>query len=130
MKPGHACDKERYRKGRRACRQGQCLHGFNYSSFRSIATQTPLSDETALRAFAAGADLVPDDLFDVGCHWIYPSLSVAQRGLRSSGLAARAVANASEDAVYAAQEHALQPFRQADGSYAVPVTYRCLLARV
>ena len=88
-----------------------------------------LSDETALRAFAAGAGLAPDELFDVGCHWTYPSLSVAQRGLRSSGLAARAVANAGEDAVYAAQERALQPFRQADGSYAVPVTYRCLLAR-
>ena len=88
-----------------------------------------LSDETALRAFAAGASLAPTELFDVGCHWIYPGLSIAQRGLRSSGLAARAVANASEDAVYAAQEHALQPFRQADGSYVVPVTYRCLLAR-
>ncbi len=55
--------------------------------------------------------------------------TLAQRGLRSSGLAARAVANSSEDAVYAAQEHALQPFRQADGSYVVPVSYRCLLAR-
>jgi len=39
------------------------------------------------------------------------------------------VANSSEAAVDAAQEHALQPFRQTDGSYAVPVTYRCLLAR-
>jgi len=42
-----------------------------------------LSDETALRAFAVGAGLTPTELFDVGCHWIYPSLSVAQRGLRS-----------------------------------------------
>jgi SAM-dependent methyltransferase len=87
-----------------------------------------LSDETALRAFATGAGLVPAEIFDVGCRWTYPSLAVAQRGLRSSGMAARAVAHSSEDAVDAAQASALQPFRQADGSYAVPVTYRCLLA--
>ncbi|NTU79065.1 MAG: class I SAM-dependent methyltransferase, partial [Chloroflexales bacterium] len=87
-----------------------------------------LSDETALRAFATGAGLVPADIFDVGCRWTYPNLAVAQRGLRSSGMAARAVAHSSEAAVDAAQASALQPFRQADGSYAVPVTYRCLLA--
>lgn len=88
-----------------------------------------LSNETALRTFATGAGLVPTDIFDVECCWTYPSLAVAQRGLRSSGLAARAAAHASEAAVYAAQANALQPFQQTDGSYAVPVTYRCLLAR-
>ncbi len=88
-----------------------------------------MSDESALRAFAAAAGLEPVKILDVASPWRYESLEVALRGLRSSGVAARAVANSSEESVDAAHEAALQPFRSADGSFVIQASFRCLLAR-
>jgi SAM-dependent methyltransferase len=88
-----------------------------------------LSDETALRAFATGAALEPGEIFDVERPWIYPDLDTALRGLNSSGVAARAIESSGEDAVTRAFSEALEPFRQADGSYRVEATFRCLFAR-
>jgi hypothetical protein len=74
-----------------------------------------LSDETALRSFAAAAALEP--------------LDFALRGLRSSGVAARAIENSSTEAVDEVHTKALMPFRQPDGSYKVGATFRCLVTR-
>ena len=43
------------------------------------------------------------------------SLETAMRGLRSSGVAARAIEHSSVEAVDAAHEKALAPFRREDG---------------
>lgn len=87
-----------------------------------------LSDEAALRGFASAAGLKPIDVFDVESPWTYPDLQTGLRGLRSSGVAARAIANSSEESVDDAHAMALAPFRQSDASYRVGATFRCLLA--
>lgn len=88
-----------------------------------------LSDETALRSFAAAAALEPLDVFDVDSPWHYADLPTALRGLRSSGVAARAIENSSAQAVDEAHTKALMPFRHPDGSYKVGATFRCLVTR-
>ncbi|MBE2257408.1 MAG: class I SAM-dependent methyltransferase [Rhodobacteraceae bacterium] len=88
-----------------------------------------LSDESALRAFASGAGLEPTELFNVDSPWQYADLATALRGLRSSGVAARAIDRHGEQAVDAVHSGALAPFRQADASYTVGASFRCLLAR-
>ena len=88
-----------------------------------------LSNEAALRAFAEAAGLTPVEIFDVESPWVYPNLETAMRGLRSSGVAARAIEHSSVEAVDAAQEKALAPFRREDGSYVVGARFRCLVTR-
>jgi SAM-dependent methyltransferase len=88
-----------------------------------------LSDETALRAFASAAALEPLEVFDVDLPWQYLDLTIALRGLRSSGVAARAIENSSAAAVDDAHTKALTPFRQPDGSYKVGASFRCLVTR-
>ena len=88
-----------------------------------------LSDETALRAYASGAGLEPIEVLDVDCPWRYPDLATALRGLKSSGVAARAIENSSEAAVDEAHSKTLAPFRQPDGSFKIGATFRCLIAR-
>ncbi|WP_299163419.1 class I SAM-dependent methyltransferase [Accumulibacter sp.] len=88
-----------------------------------------LSDENALRAFATAAGLDPAEVFDVDSPWQYPDLAVALRGLRSSGVAARAIESHGEEVVDSAHSRALLPFRQANGSYTIGARFRCLLAR-
>lgn len=88
-----------------------------------------LSDEAALRNFAVSGGLKPVEVFDIPCVLDYPELATALRGLNSSGVAARAMENSSEQAVSAAHEKALAPFRQKDGSYKAKAMFRCLLAR-
>lgn len=86
-----------------------------------------LSDETALRAFATAAGLTPAEVFDVDSPWHYPDLAIALRALKAAGVTVRAIEHAGEDAVDQANTTALAPFRQADGSYRVGATFRCLL---
>jgi len=88
-----------------------------------------LSDETALRAFASAAGLEPVEVFDVDSPWQYGDLSTALRGLRSSGVAARAIQNSSAEAVDEAHTKALTPFRRSEGSYNVGARFRCLVTR-
>lgn len=86
-----------------------------------------LSDESALRAFAVSADLEPIEMFDVDSPWQYADLFTALRGLRSSGVAVRAIENSSLDAVNNAYTEALKSFVQADGSYIIGASFRCVL---
>ncbi len=88
-----------------------------------------LSDETALRAFAVSGGLKPGEIVDIPCLFHYPSLEAAQRALKSSGEALKAIELVGDAAVTAAHEKALAPFRQKDGSYKMKGTFRCLLAR-
>jgi len=88
-----------------------------------------LSDEAALRAFAAAAGLTPIEVFDVDCPWIYPDEATALRGLNSPGVAVRAMEHSSEAAVSEANRQALAPFRRADGIFHIGAWFRCLLAR-
>jgi ubiquinone/menaquinone biosynthesis C-methylase UbiE len=86
-----------------------------------------LSDESALRDFASSAGLDPIEVFDVDSPWHYMDLQTALRGLRSSGVSAKAIENTSIEAVSEAYAAALEPFRQNDGSFRIGATFRCLL---
>ena len=88
-----------------------------------------LSDESALREFSMKASLEPVELFDVECPWRYSGLEEALKGLRSSGVAARAIASSSAESVDEAHAKALAPFCQPDGSYRIQASFRCLIAR-
>lgn len=88
-----------------------------------------LSDEEALRRFAADADLKPVDVFDVDSPFVYADDATAIRGLNSAGVAVRAIENAGEQAVTQVHAKAISPFRQPDGSYRIRATFRCLLAQ-
>ena len=87
-----------------------------------------LSDETALRTFATAGGLTPGTVFDVETHWAYADEATAIRGLTSSGVAIKAIEFAGKDAVIAAHRAGLAPFRQADGSYKIGASFRCLVA--
>ena len=83
-----------------------------------------------MRAFAkTAAGLRPIDVFDIESPLCYPDLDTGVRALNSSGVSARAIENSGEAAVSQAHRDALTPFRQADGSYRVGATLRCLVAR-
>lgn len=88
-----------------------------------------LSEESAIRAFAESAGLIPREVVDVDCPWHYPNLELALRGLKSAGVAARAIEHSSESAVDEAHARALAPFRLSDGSFRVRARFRCLFAR-
>jgi SAM-dependent methyltransferase len=88
-----------------------------------------LSDEAALRAFAAEAGLEPLEVFDVDSPWQYPDLSIALRGLTSSGNAVRAIATVGEGRVKEAYAKALARFEQPNGSYRIGASFRCLVTR-
>jgi SAM-dependent methyltransferase len=87
-----------------------------------------LSDETALRAFAAAGGLTPNAVFDVDTHWSYPDEATALRGLGSAGVAVRAIEHAGAEAFVAAHRAALAPFRRPDGSFRIGARFRCLVA--
>jgi hypothetical protein len=89
-----------------------------------------LSNEAALRGFAASAGLEPETLFDVESPWSYATLEDGIRGLGSSGVAARARNASGDEAVDKSHAEALNTFRQMNGSYRIPATFRCLIARV
>ncbi len=87
-----------------------------------------LSNEGALRAFAASAGLTALEVSDVACVWRYKDLETALRGLGSSGVAAKAAEHAGAEAVDQSHEAALAPFRQNDGSYRLGASFRWLTA--
>lgn len=87
-----------------------------------------LSDEAALRGFAAAGGLMPGAVFDVQTHWSYPDEATALRGLGSAGVAVRAIEHSGEAAFIAAHRAALATFRQPDGSFRIAARFRCLVA--
>jgi len=89
-----------------------------------------LSEPGRLEDLAREAGLTPLEVFDVDAPWGYPDLATAQRGLGSSGVAVKAAETSGQDALDAAHEAALAPFRQPDGSYRIGATFRVLMAGV
>ena len=89
-----------------------------------------LSNEGALREFAATSGLSPAEIFDVSAPWDYPDLATALRGLKSSGVSARAIEYSGEAALESAYANSLELFRQPNGTYLIGATLRCLVARV
>lgn len=89
-----------------------------------------LSDETQLKEFVTAAGLEPLEVFDVESPWIYPNFETAMRGLRSSGVAAKAIETSGLEAVNDAHEAALKPFLQADGQLKIRAVFRCLISAV
>lgn len=88
-----------------------------------------LSNEAALRDFAAAAGLEPVDVFDVESPFQYAGLDEGIRGMGATGVAARARQHISEAAVDQAHAEVLGKFKQPDGSYLIAATFRCLIAR-
>ena len=88
-----------------------------------------LSDPEALRRLVAAAGWQPIEVRDTQTAWQYPDLATALRGLASSGVAARAIAQSGAAAVDAAHERALAPFRRSDGSYRIGAGFRWILAQ-
>ena len=88
-----------------------------------------LSNTNALTAFAEAAGLEPVEIFDTASPFSYLDFATALRGLGSSGVAARAVDAAGQEAVDAAHAAALAPHRRQDGSYLIDASFRSLIAR-
>lgn len=87
-----------------------------------------LSEPGQLETLATSAGLTPIEVFDVAAPWHYPDLATAQKGLGSSGVAAKAAEISGQDALDAAHATALAPFLQSDGSYRIGATFRVLMA--
>jgi SAM-dependent methyltransferase len=88
-----------------------------------------LSDETALRDLMIKAGLVPVEVADVSCPWVYPNEVVALRGLLSAGPAVLAMRTSGEERVRAAILEAIAPYRTATGGYRLENTFRYVRAR-
>ncbi len=88
-----------------------------------------LSDDAVLSAFVETGGFEPIDVFDVDSPWHYPSENAAIAGLAASGVAAKAISLAGEDAVNKAHRSAITPFHQADGSIRFGATFKVVLAR-
>jgi len=89
-----------------------------------------LSEPGKLEELATSAGLTAIEVFDVETPWRYPDLTTAQKGLGSSGVAAKAAEISGQDALDDAHATALAPFRQSDGSYRIAATFRVLMAGV
>ncbi|CAN0592535.1 unnamed protein product, partial [Ectocarpus sp. 12 AP-2014] len=89
-----------------------------------------LSVPGKLEELASSAGLNPQEVFDVEAPWSYPDLATAQRGLGSSGVAAKAAEVSGQDSLDAAHAAALAPFQKTDGSYRIGATFRVLMASV
>ncbi|MEH6755492.1 MAG: class I SAM-dependent methyltransferase [Alphaproteobacteria bacterium] len=89
-----------------------------------------LSEPGKLEDLAKSAGLTALEVFDVEAPWHYRDLTMAQKGLGSSGVAAKAAEISGQDALDAAHAAALAPFRQSDGSYRIGATFRVLMAGV
>ena len=87
-----------------------------------------LSDETALRAFAAAGGLSPGVVFDVDTPWFYPDEATGLRAQASAGVAVKAIEHVGEDAFSQPCGPHLSPFRQTDGSFRIAARFRCLVA--
>jgi ubiquinone/menaquinone biosynthesis C-methylase UbiE len=89
-----------------------------------------LSDEAALKKLASDAGLVPVSTRDVESPFNYKDLQTAIRAIGSSGVAARAIANTSDEQVAKVHESAFAEFVKPDGTVSVPNRFRYLVATV
>ena len=111
-----------------AARFNACLRPLMPPPPRNAPHPFNLSDAPALQRFAQGAGLTPGDIFEISAPWIYPDRPTAMRGVLSAGVVVRAMEILGEEVVRNAYGTALEEFRQADGSYRIGASFRCLLA--
>jgi SAM-dependent methyltransferase len=88
-----------------------------------------LSEPGRLEALAATAGLVPLEMHDVECPWVYRNRDTALRALLAAGHAARAIHVAGRSAVERAVLEAIEPYRQPSGSYRMVNHFRYLIAQ-
>ncbi|MEM9477767.1 MAG: class I SAM-dependent methyltransferase [Pseudomonadota bacterium] len=88
-----------------------------------------LSDDTLLREFVERGGFQSYDMFDVDSPWFYPDQEAALAGLAASGVAAKAISLAGQEAVDQAHLSAIEPYRKADGSIEFSATFKVVLAR-
>lgn len=88
-----------------------------------------LSESGTLWRFAEDAGFDVLTVEDVETAFSYPDMATALRGWNSSGVAARAMEVAGEDAVIRTHRTALDTFVRADGSLWLPARFRVLMAR-
>lgn len=87
-----------------------------------------LSAPGALEELAARGGLRPGTRREVACAWTFAGDEDLLRGLRSTGFAVRAAAEAGEDAVGEAILGAAAPYRASDGGYRLENVFTYLIA--
>jgi SAM-dependent methyltransferase len=87
-----------------------------------------VSDERALRDFAAEACLTPLDVAVVDVPFVYPDMESALRGVLSAGPAARAIHAVGEGRVRDLVAAALAPYRLSSGGVRLENRFRYLIA--
>ena len=74
------------------------------------------------------AELIPTQVVEIDCPWVYRDEATALRGLLSAGPAMRAIHHAGEQAVRDAVVKAIAPFKTTSGSYELQNKFRYLIA--
>ena len=118
-------------------RPEQCDAAGHLAALRPLLPASPpgtsgpfaLSEPGALEDLAERAGLHPERAADVPCHWEYPDLDTALRGLLSAGPPTAAVRASGEQAVRTAVAASIAPFRDASDGYALTNVFRYLLAQ-
>ena len=88
-----------------------------------------LSHDGALGALAEEAGLLPQDVREVDCPFVYPDEETALRGLLSAGPAVKAVQTQGEEKIRDLLRSTLAPFRTASGGYRMKNRFRYLVSR-
>ena len=87
-----------------------------------------LSADGALAALAKEAGLIPQDVREVNCPFVYPNEETAVRGMLSAGSAVKAMQVSGEDCIRKAVTAALTPFKTSNGGYRIKNRFRYLVA--
>jgi SAM-dependent methyltransferase len=88
-----------------------------------------LSHDGALAALAEEAGLLPQDVREVDCPFVYPDEETAMRGLLSVGPAVKAMQTQGEESIRELLRSTLAPFRTASGGYRMKNRFRYLVSR-
>jgi SAM-dependent methyltransferase len=88
-----------------------------------------LSEDAALRQLVSEAGMMPIEVNDVNCPWVYRDAETALRGLLSAGPAVKAIQTSGEDRVREAVLTALEPFKSKSGGYRLENEFRYVVAR-
>jgi SAM-dependent methyltransferase len=89
-----------------------------------------LSEPGVLEKLLTKAGLVPTPRRVIAAPWVYPDEETMLGGLMSSGPAAAAIENTSEQVVREALRDACAPYRQGDGSYRMENAFHHIVCAV
>ncbi|OAI40825.1 hypothetical protein AYO41_05560 [Verrucomicrobia bacterium SCGC AG-212-E04] len=88
-----------------------------------------LSKDGALAELAEQAGLLPQDVREVDCQFVYPDEDTAMRGLLSAGPSVKAIQTQGEETVREMLRSILASFRTNNGGYRMKNRFRYLVAR-